>query len=108
MTTKTTTATFKAAYVEYKDTKLTYGIDDNFGPFLVSEFIDDDGFPNRDNLSVNLKVYGLRPHDGSVFIDENNYSGLTQALVDAGLVEVTGTVHYGPFWTLANEVRILF
>lgn len=59
-------------------------------------------------ISINLDMYGLEPQDDTVFIkDWSENSGLTDSLVDAGVVAVVNTHQVGPFASTAYEVRVL-
>ncbi|MFJ2662641.1 hypothetical protein [Arthrobacter koreensis] len=63
------------------------------------------GAPER--LSINLEGYGLLPRPGNVFIkDWSEGSGVTESLVDSGLVEIVQTHTVGPFDTTAYEVKV--
>lgn len=60
--------------------------------------------------TVNLvEAYGLVPRKGCVFIPSySENEGMAQALVDVGVVELTGRlVAYGPFDASAQEAKVL-
>lgn len=62
----------------------------------------------REVISTNLISYGYITMPGEVFIkDWSEHEGLTQSLVDAGLVEIIESVKVGPFQSTAHRVRIL-
>lgn len=71
-------------------------------------FLADDEGPAQ-VISINLDSYGLKPSaEDTVFIkDWSEMSGLTDSLVQAGVVEVLGEVHVGPFRSRAYEVRVV-
>lgn len=86
-------------WVDYNSTNAT-------GPQLVHLDSEEGDCPQ--SLHVNLDAYGLIPEPGHVFI--KNYSegiGITEQLVELGLVEKVRQVYFGPFDANAWEVRIL-
>lgn len=80
---------FKARYLEAREgtVTLTQYMDGN--PALLLEFVDDDGVPEAEVLTVNLR-------DGRLVVgDYSQHEGVAQALVDAGLCRIVGTIHVG-------------
>lgn len=71
-------------------------------------FLTDDEGPSQ-VLTVDLSAYGLKPStEDAVFIkDWSEMSGLTDSLVEAGVVEVLDEVRVGPFHSRAFEVRVV-
>lgn len=70
-------------------------------------FLDDSEGP-ASVISINLDAYGLEPQDDTVFIkDWSENSGLTDSLVDAGVVAIVAEHTVGPFRSRAYEVRVL-
>jgi len=65
-----------------------------------------DGMHER--ISTNLFGYGLVAELGTVFIkDWSENRGLTQSLVEAGVVKIIDTVYVGPFKSRAYKVQII-
>lgn len=70
-------------------------------------FLDDHEGP-ASVISIKLDAYGLTAQDDTVFIkDWSENSGLTNSLVDAGVVGIVGEHTVGPFRSRAYEVRVL-
>ncbi|WP_422114738.1 hypothetical protein [Brachybacterium sp. UNK5269] len=59
-------------------------------------------------LSTDLRVYGLVPGPGEVFVKNwSEHAGFAASLQKAGIIEVVGEVLVGPFSSLACRVRVL-
>lgn len=75
--------------------------------FSALVLIHDDG--EHHVLSTVLLAYGYLPFFGETFIkDWTEHSGLTDALVMAGVVSVVERLTVGPFDSRAYRVRVLF
>ncbi|MEO3931387.1 hypothetical protein WMO79_01050 [Micrococcaceae bacterium Sec7.4] len=62
----------------------------------------------RERLSTNLEAYGHTPKPGHVFIKNwSEHRGVTDSLVESGLVEITEALTVGPFASPAYEVRVI-
>jgi len=62
----------------------------------------------REIISTNLESAGLEPIDGCVMIkDWSEHSGLTQSLVDMGIVRIVAKYTLGQFNSIAYQVRVL-
>lgn len=69
---------------------------------LTAESVDEDGFPEKETLSVNLTDYHLNPGEGHVFVkDYAEHEGLPDALEEAGLGRIVERIAFGPFGTEA-------
>lgn len=91
------TFTITARYVRLTDATVflaTYG---DHSTALVAEATDEDGFPNRETLSVNLSAYAMTPPEGCVFVrDYSEHEGLVDALVEAGVASLVERITFGP------------
>lgn len=67
---------------------------------VVIDSEDDDGYPEQDVVSVYLAAYGMTAPEGHIYIkDEVEHAGLTDALMELGLVVSKEAVTYGPYRT---------
>lgn len=68
----------------------------------------DAGTGEDEVLSVDLFEYGYVPAPGEVFMkDWSEHHGFAAALQAAGVIEVVGEVHVGPFMSKAYRVRVM-
>lgn len=103
-----TTFDIDAEYVHMKDAVVTVSQYADGTPALVAESRDEDGYPDRDTLSVNLGGYGMEPPPAGHFIvrDYSEHEGLPDALERAGIATVVDRITFGPFDVAAAVVKL--
>jgi hypothetical protein len=100
----TTTITEQAdVSIEFNGLELNGTLQHDIGHTCLTLFTDEG--PER--LSTSLQSYGYLPTLDNVYIkDYSEHSGLTAALVAAGLVRKVGAVDVGPFASTVHEVEV--
>lgn len=94
------TFNIESRYIHMKDAVVTVSQYADGSVALIAEDDDEEGFPNRETLSVNLSAYSLDPDPGHVYVPTwSENEGLPDALETAGIATPVRRIMFGPFNT---------
>lgn len=99
----------ESRFVHMRDALVYTGLYADNSLALVATETVEDGFVERETLSVNLSMYpDVRlPPEGHVWVrDYSEHEGLPQALVNAGIGTIVDEVTFGPFGATAKLLLI--
>lgn len=100
-------ADIQARFVRLRDAHVTVRQYADESTALVAEAVDEDGYPEKVTLSLNLSAYGMNPGEGHVFVgDYSEHEGLPTAMEEAGLGDVIERFTFGPFDTEGALFRL--
>ena len=96
----------ESATVRYPQFTMTGTIEHE--PDLVALAHIDETTGEVEVLSTDLRVYGLVPGPGEVFVKNwSEHAGFAASLQKAGIIEVVGEVLVGPFSSLAYRAHVV-
>lgn len=105
------TFNINSRYVHMKDAVVTVGQYADGSTALTAEASDEDGYPDRETLSVNLSGLGhVAPYPDTIYVPTwSEHDGLPGALQDAGIATDTGEaveIDYGTHRVVAVLMRL--